>query len=289
MTERTEPCLGIDHRLPEPDRLLPERAPDHCEVAFPDNSNSNQAELRIGAADHDRRAGLESGVRGCALTHMTGDSARLQDRREQLALHVADFDDLRRPGTGGEIEHPGTRADGRVGEELARQPVCDPVGEHVDVGGVAKHGRLVTFDPAQPGGCGDRHPVAALAVNLLGEPALHQLGGLRAGSRVDVGAGPDLTSSLVVEHHAFAHARCADRTDRARIDAWRLQHRTDAFRDEPPVGGGVEDLRAWNPFHCSMAPFPLGHRHLPATRLKHDRPAAPSARIERQQQGLAHT
>ena len=69
----------------------------------------------------------------------------------------------------------------------------------------------------------DRHPVAALLVDPPGVAALDELGGLAAGTRVDVRAGPDLAALGVVEHHAFAHARAAHRHDVRRGDGRAIQ------------------------------------------------------------------
>src|SRR5947199_311973 len=90
-----------------------------------------------------------------------------------------------------------------------------------------------------------RRPVSAAAsvvVDLLGGAASDQLCRLLARARVDVRAGPDLTSVRVVEDHSFAHARRADGGNVVDAAPDGVQRLTHAGADQLPVAVRVEHL-----------------------------------------------
>ena len=79
-------------------------------------------------------------------------------------------------------------------------------------------------------------------------------------ARIDVGAGPDFLTILVVEDDALAHAGGGDGGDVVRIDAGLLDHAADAAAGEIPVvhpvkihAAGVAGVFAVRPFLLDAA------------------------------------
>ena len=94
-----------------------------------------------------------------------------------------------------EVEQVRARARRRVGHEPAGQPVQDPVAEHPDVGDRARttSGSCSRIQRKRAGEVID-DPVAAALEDPPRVAAADELGGLGAGARVDVRAGPDLAA-----------------------------------------------------------------------------------------------
>ena len=64
---------------------------------------------------------------------------------------------------------------------------------------------------------------------------MHELGHFVVAARIDVGAGPDFLTVLIVENDALAHAGGRNGGDVVRIDAGLLDHAADAAAGEIPV------------------------------------------------------
>ena len=56
VAKRSQPRMRIDARLVEDERVLPEASPNDGETPRLDDADAEQTELRVGPADHDRRA-----------------------------------------------------------------------------------------------------------------------------------------------------------------------------------------------------------------------------------------
>ncbi len=288
VAERAQALLGVDERLVEHDGVLPERAAHHGEAPGLRDADAQQRELRVGAARHHRGPFAQACVRGRRGGDRAHHLAAAGHAREDRAIQPADLEDAIRPVAVGQLEHAGARTQRAVRDELAAQPREDPVAEHADVGDRGEHVRLVAGDPAEARRRGDRHPVARAAVDLARRAGLDQLGDLSPGPSVGVRARPQFVAGRVVEHHALAHAGRADRLDRGRRRARGGERVTDAGADEVPVPGGVERLRAWDAVDLGVGVLALAAARGRTVRREQQRPAAPRAGVDGQQELVAH-
>ena len=101
--------------------------------------------------------------------------------------------------------------------------------------------------------------LAGLAVNLLFKFRIHmhELSHFVVAARIDVGAGPDFLTVLIVENDALAHAGGRNGGDVMRIDAGLLDHAADASAGEIPVMHPVEIHAAGVAGIFFMRPFLL--------------------------------
>ena len=94
----------------------------------------SRAELRVGAADDDRRA-LRAGLSRAAASAVTSPTTvpGATTGGKTIAVEAAELEDALRPVAAREVEHPRARAERGIGDELARELGQDPVAEHADV------------------------------------------------------------------------------------------------------------------------------------------------------------
>ena len=253
---------------------MPEAAADDGEAAGLRDANPEQAELRVGASDDDRRPLAQSRLRSGLGGDCTDHRPRLDDLGKHGPVKAADLEHAIRPVAVGELEHARARTERRIRHEDARKPAEDPVSEHPDVGDRGEDVGLVAGDPDEARRGRDGDPVARVIVDLLRGAAAHKLAGLLAGARVDIRARPDLVPPRVVENHSLAHARRADGLD--------------ALADQLPVVLRHKDLRARHSGQLRMRVLPLADRHLRPVRCEQHGARTAGAGVDREQQLVAH-
>ena len=86
---------------------------------------------------------------------------------------------------------------------------------------------------------------------------MHELSHFVVAARIDVGAGPDFLTALIVENDALAHAGGRNGGDVMRIDTGLLDHAADAAAGEIPVMHPVEIHAAGVAGIFFMRPFLL--------------------------------
>ena len=252
------------------------------------DADPEQPELRVRAADDDRRAVREPGL---------PPRPRRSPRRSTVPRSTTVGNDVRSSPTrsrargptsrAGEVEHPRARAERRVGDELAGEPGQDPVAEHPDVRDRREDVGLVPRDPEEAGGRGDRDPVARASRRSPGRAPLSISSVASSPARESTfGQAQISRPARVVEHHSLAHARRADRGDRARpLRPPRRAPRGCTRRSAPSCASVSKTCEPGTPGASAMAVLALADRHLVAVRVEEDGPAA--ARCRRRSRAAA--
>ena len=123
-------------------RALPEGAAHGGEAQPGGEPGRQQGELRVAAADDDRRAWPQPGRRRGLRSDDADDRASLVDRRQDVRQRQLGGG-LGRPVASGEVEQVRRRTERGVGAEDAAEPEDHPVAEHREMPGALQDLRLV--------------------------------------------------------------------------------------------------------------------------------------------------
>ena len=252
--------LRVGSHLWQVDHLLPECPAQHRRLPGADHPEPKTTQLHIAAAHNDRGALAQAAFLRRLFGHFAQHAAGLFDRRENIGAQSGHIQQGRPPVTGKQIEHAGRASVGRIDRQPAGKARRQPVADHGDRGRVAIDIRAMMRQPQQAwhGAQGQRLPgdVIDFGFKLI-IVDLFEFGDFPAGAGVDVSAGPDGVTVLVVQHDAFAHGTAGDGFDIRTGKTRALQRLANALAGQLPVGREIELHGARHVFHAQVFPFRL--------------------------------
>ena len=182
-----------------------------------------------------------------------------------------------------QIQKTGGRSVARLDGEHAGQLIDQPVVKHADFCGFFVNLREIVLYPQNARNRIERIALTGLLIQRKLEIRIHpnQLRDFICAAGVDIGAGPDLVSILIIQEDALAHAGGGNRCDVCGIDAGFGEYVPDTAACEFPVVAPVEVHASRKTRVFVMCPLMLGAADLITLYIEENRTDASGSGIDR--------
>ena len=182
-----------------------------------------------------------------------------------------------------QIQETGGRSVTRLDGEYAGQLVNQPVVKHADLCGLFVNLREIVLNPQNTRNRIERIALTGLLIQRKLQIRIHpnQLRDFICAAGVDIGAGPDLVSVLIVQEDTLTHAGGRNRCDVCRIDAGFGEDVPNTAAGQFPVEGPVEVHASWKTRVFVMRPLMLRAADLVSLYIEENRTYASGSGIDR--------
>ena len=283
-------AVGIGPAAVGIELILPEAAPKDRGLAVVHHAHADAAQLRVAAAGHHGGAFPQARIRRALRVDPADHLSAFGHGREDVVLQAYLSHDGGVPPALLQIKDAGGAPVAGLGLEHAGELVDQPVVEHADGFDTGIELGQLVFDPQDARERSQGVRLAGFTVDFLFQFGIHadELPHFVVAAGVDVGAGPDLLSRLIVEHDALAHAGGADRRDIARVHTRLRNGPADTLAGQFPVVHPIKVHAAGIARVLGMGPFALHAAQLRAVLVEQHRAHAPRACVNGHQVSVCH-
>ena len=263
--------------------ILPEAATEYRGFTRLACADTDGAELTVTTADDDRCSLCEPGFGSALCGDCTCNRSAFQNVREDVSAQMTLCGDVGIPCTCLQIQETGGRSVTRLDGKYAGQLVNQPVVKHADLCGLFVNLREIVLYPQNTRNRIECIALTGFLIQRKLEIRVHpnQLRDFICAAGVDIGAGPDLVSVLIVQEDTLTHAGGRNRRDVCRIDTGFAEDVPDTATGQVPVKGPVEVHASWKTRVFVMRPLMLRAADLIPLYIEENRTYASGSGIDR--------